>query len=351
MSKIIDLKPGDRILISRSDRLGDLILALPFVETMKARYPECRIEVMASLYASPILEYNDNIDHIFRVQNDQLAIDKPYKKDLLRRLSQRGYRAVVALYPERRICQLFHRAGIDIRIGTAGRFHSVFFSHHLFHSRKSNLKHEYQYNLDFLKFFRAGPTIREPHVCLQQKEIDFAHRILKKAGIESSFVVLHPGSGGSAERWSIQRFIHLYQALTEAGLSVVVSGSESEKATIDEISSRLDIRMKNIMGETDLRTLAAVLSLATVVVANSTGPLHVAAAVDTPVVGLYPGKAVMSPRRWGPLGVNHRVLQPSAVECHCPPKQCHCMETISVQQVAQQVISLFRRVSSDRERP
>ncbi len=344
MPKPLDVKPGSRILVSRSDRLGDLILALPFVETLKQRYPDCQIEVMASLYASPILENNENIDYIFRVQNDQLAIDKPYKKDLLRRIIERKYDIVVVLFPERRISQLYHKAKIPIRIGTAGRFHSVFFNHHLFHSRKANLKHEYEYNLDFLQFFKDGATVTVPHVYLCQKEIDFARRIIGKAGITDKFVVLHPGSGGSAERWPVERFILLYDELTRAGLQVVISGSEREGEMIDAISTKLGIPVTKITGETDLRTLAAVLSLATVVVANSTGPLHVAAAVGTKVVGLYAGKAVMSPQRWGPLGENHRVLQP-ARECHCLPKQCTCMDTIPVEQVAEEVVSLFQTLS------
>jgi len=344
MSRTIEIQPNDRILISRNDRLGDLILALPFVETMKIRYPECQIEVMASLYASPILENNNRINNIFRVQNDQLAIDKPYKKDLLRRITQRSYKVVIALYPERRVCQLFHRAKIPFRVGTAGRFHSVFFNYHLFHSRKSNLKHEYEYNLDFLEFFREGKIVTTPRVYLYRKEINYATEILKKAGVENSFVVLHPGSSGSAERWPVNRFIQLYQALTQSGLSVVISGSEPEGVMIDGICAKLGIPVKKITGETDLRTLAAVLSLATVVVANSTGPLHLATAVDTKVVGLYSGKDVMSPKRWGPLGDNHRVIQPSGIKCNCPPKQCRCMETITVDQVADQVVSLFNSI-------
>ncbi|HWR82803.1 MAG TPA: glycosyltransferase family 9 protein [Candidatus Deferrimicrobium sp.] len=348
MNKIIDVKPGDRILVSRSDRLGDLILALPLVETLKVRYPECSIEVMASLYASPILEHNRRIDYIFRVQNDQLAIDRPYKKDLLRRIAQRRYQAVIAVYPEKRICQLYYKVGIPIRIGTAGRFHSVFFNYHVMHSRKSNVKHEYEYNQDFLQFFREGETVSTPRVYLQPKEIDFAARILEHAGVTGSFVVIHPGSGGSAERWPLERFVRLDETLTSRGLTVVISGSEREGEMIDAISARTGVRVNKITGQTDLRTLAAVLSLATVVVANSTGPLHLATAVDTKVVGLYSGKAVMSPRRWGPLGDDHRVLQPTRVRCQCPPRKCRCMETITVAQVAEEVMALFHKVDAVR---
>lgn len=341
MSQPLDLRPNDKILISRTDRLGDLILALPFAETIKARYPECRVDIMASLYASPIVENNKKIDGIVRVLNKQLITDRLYKRDLLQKIRQEDYRVVVVLYPGRQVSQLFYKANIPIRVGTAGRFHSVFFNYHLFHSRKSNRKHECEYNMDFLKFFRSGPTIKSPTVYPREKEITNSRRILDKAGVTDRFIVLHPGSGGSAERWPLDRFIELHKLLEAAGLQVVISGSEREGTMIKEASKRLGIPVRDISGETDLRTLAATLSLATVVVANSTGPLHLAVAVGTKVVGLYPGKAVMSPARWGPLGKHDRVLLPTVPECNCPPNQCTCMLSISAERAAEEVAGLF----------
>jgi heptosyltransferase III len=342
MRKIIDLKPGDRVLISRSDKLGDLVLALPFVESMKKRYPECQIEVLASLYASPILENNKSIDKIVRVQNDQLLSNKLYKKDLLHRLRLAKYSVVVALYPERQISGLFHKANIPHRIGTAGRFHSVFFNHLMFHSRKANRKHESEYNLDFLKFFRPGENITTPTVYPTEKEFRNARRILKEVGVQGHFIVLHPGSGGSAECWPPDRFLHLYRKLKEANLEIVVSGSDKEGEMIDEMAWRMNLEVKKITGQTDLRTLAAVLSLASTVVANSTGPLHLAVAVGTKVVGLYPSREVMSPLRWGPVGKGHQVIQPVVSKCTCPPKHCSCMETIDVNVVAGKLMTVYR---------
>ena len=343
MTRSVELQPGDRILVSRTDRLGDLILALPFVQTIKARYPECQVEVLASLYASPILENNDVINGIVRVLNKQLITDRLYKKDLLQKIKQANYRVVVALFPERHVCQLFSKAKIPVRIGTAGRFHSIFFNHHLFHTRKSNKKHEYEYNFDFLRFFRDGKIISMPKVYPSDKEINNARRILKEADVDGGFVVLHPGSGGSAERWPLDRFLQLHEQLEGSGLQVVVSGSEQEGEVIDSMSREMGITVRQICGETDLRTLAAVLSLANVVVANSTGPLHLAVAVGTKVVGLYPGKAVMSPARWGPLGKYDRVLVPTQPECSCPPNQCECMLTITPKKVAEEVAILYNK--------
>jgi ADP-heptose:LPS heptosyltransferase len=343
MSKKLELQPGDNILLCRTDRLGDLVLALPFFETVKLRYPDCRVDVLASLYASPILENNDRIDKIVRVQNDQLFSNKLYRKDLLHRLKMGNYKAVVALFPERQICRLFYKAGIPARIGTAGRFHSVFFSHHLFHSRKANKKHEFEYNLDFLSFFRDGETVATPRVYPKEREINNAKRILREVYIEGDFTVLHPGSGGSADGWPFEKFLELFSLLKQSGRQVVISGSEDEGEKIRKTAEKLNMEITEITGLTDLRTLGAVLSLAETVVANSTGPLHLAAAVGTEVVGLYPSKVIMSPVRWGPLGKNDRVIQPAVPMCTCPAEDCHCMNTITVDQVAREVLDGTRQ--------
>jgi len=337
----LNIRPGDRLLISRSDKLGDLILALPFVESLKLRYPECNVEVLASLYASPVLENNPRIDRIVRVQNDQLQQDSLYRKDLKRKLHLAGYKVVVALYPERQISRLFYAVGIPHRIGTAGRFHSVYFNHRLMHSRKVNKKHESEYNCDFLHYFRQGQTVTLPSVHLIEKEIAAARRLVARSGVTGQYVVLHPGSGGSAHTWPPEKFLGLAEQLSRAGLDVILTGSDREGQLIARLAGSLGITVKSLAGQTDLRTLAAVLSTATTVVANSTGPLHLAAAVGTRVVGLYPSKAVMSPVRWGPLGAGHRVIQPHASRCSCPSSQCRCMETITVEEIAREVQAAY----------
>ncbi|MFQ5452733.1 MAG: glycosyltransferase family 9 protein, partial [Candidatus Zixiibacteriota bacterium] len=270
MSNVINLKDNDRILISRTDRLGDLVLSLPFIETLKIRYPNCRIDVITSLYASPILDNNKRICKILRVQNNLLLTNNLYKKDLLQKIKKENYKIVIVLYPERKISRLFYQAEIPTRIGTAGRFHSIFYNTHIYHSRKKNIKHEYNYNLDFLKFFQPGETIETPSVYIRKKEIIHAQKILKNACIKKEFIVLHPGTGGSSECWPMEHFIKLYKMLEDRGVELVISGSDKEGEDVEILSKKLGIPVKKITGKTDLRTLAAVLSLASLVVANST---------------------------------------------------------------------------------
>lgn len=342
MTAHLPIPSGSRLLISRTDRIGDLIMAIPLAESIKLRHPDCEVHIMASLYASPVLENNPNIDGIVRVQHDQLVGNGRYRVELQGKVRRTGFHAVVVLYPEPHVCRLLYRAGIPIRIGTSRRFHSLYFNHYIHHSRKTNRMHEAEYNLDFLKFFAAGPTVTMPRVLLTEIERRNAERILGAKGIDGDFVVVHPGSGGSADSWPLEHFLKLVEDIRQGGMPVLLSGSITEAPIIQQMVDGMHIKAASIAGETDLRTLAAVLARARLVVSNSTGPLHLAAAVGTQVVGLYPNKRVMSPVRWGPLGGNHLVLQPSVTACRCPEKRCECMKSMSVSVVANTVRQALR---------
>jgi ADP-heptose:LPS heptosyltransferase len=142
----------------------------------------------------------------------------------------------------------------------------------------------------------------------------------------------------------MENFIRLYELLEANGVNPVISGSDPEGAIAEDVARKLGVPVRKITGDTDLRTLAAVLSLAEIVVANSTGPLHLAAAVDTKVVGLYPSRKAMSPVRWGPMGRKGKVIQPpEGVECQCPHKQCTCMALITPEQVAHEVKVMLKK--------
>ena len=120
----------------------------------------------------------------------------------------------------------------------------------------------------------------------------------------SSAVVLHPGNHGSANGWSKSRFLTLAEQLLSEGVPVIFTGTQTERTAF---AQWLDARVKEPMlrdgmGVWNLTELMVVLGHVGVVVASSTGPLHIASALDTPVVGLYRADAPFWPERWAPLG-------------------------------------------------
>jgi heptosyltransferase-3 len=326
LTRKVQISPGDRILISRTDRLGDLILALPLVQTLKARYPAARFDVLTSDYAAPILKHHPAVDGVMTINHALLASDREYREKLTRSLASAEYKAVAVLYPEKKICRIFWRAGIPVRIGTAGRFHSIYFNRRLLHRRNPSTRHESEYNLDFLKFFEDGELSLIPRIHITEDEKSRAAQFLQSRGIGTNFVVIHPGSGGSSHKWPLDNFLHLYDYMVKSGMEVIITGSKEEGAEITALARKMNITIKEITGKTDLRMLAAVLARARALAANSTGPLHLAAAVGIRVVGLYPRSKTMSPVRWGPLGEGHLIMQPPVG---------HEMNSITMEQVAE----------------
>ncbi len=333
MPKKISLEKGDRILISRTDRIGDLILAIPLIESVKVNYSECLVDVLASDYAAPVLENNDCINEVIKINNTTLRNNEDCRQQLCDTLQNNNYKVALVVYPDKIISKVIYKSKIPIRVGTARRFKSIYFTRFLFHSRKANKKHESEYNLDYLKIFNRSEVSNVPHIYLKEEEIYAAKKILADAKISDRFIVLHPGSGGSADCWPLGYFIKLCYILKNRNYSVVLTGSGEEKKEIDKIADRNDVALINLAGKTDIRTLGGLLSLADVVVANSTGPLHLAAAVGTKVVGLYPNNFAMSPVRWGPLGKGHLVLQ--------PPNEKDKMSAMKPEDIAKTVISMM----------
>ena len=172
--------------------------------------------------------------------------------------------------------------------------------------------------------------------------------LLQSKGLHRHFVVLHPGSGGSAKDWSPENFGKLAECVgeTDPDLKVVVTGSRGEEALCERVVRASGGRAISLAGELALKDLAALIGSARAFVSNSTGPLHVAAAIGTPVVGLFPPHRAMSKERWGPYTSSRKVLVPDTSPecgiCNDGATGCPCMNSISVPQVAEALFSLIR---------
>ncbi|HEY4613373.1 MAG TPA: glycosyltransferase family 9 protein, partial [Bacteroidota bacterium] len=157
---------------------------------------------------------------------------------------------------------------------------------------------------------------------------------------QDTIVVLHPGSGGSARDWSPQNFSLLARLLTQRGYRVVVTGGPGEEQLAQSVMSSAGEGVHALVNRLSLLELAAFFKNVTLVIANSTGPLHIAAAVGTPVIGFYPPIRACSPERWGPYTEKKTVFVPDRNRCpRCNGGPCEandCMEQITVEQVVRE---------------
>jgi len=155
------------------------------------------------------------------------------------------------------------------------------------------------------------------------------------------YVVVHPGASVPAREWPAQHCAQAVRALAAAGYRVVVTGSAHERHLTAEVAGDIGV---DLGGRTDLRTLAAVLDGAGVVVVGNTGPAHLAAAVGTPVVSLF--APVVPAARWAPYGVPTVLLGDQHAPCrdtrarHCPVPGHPCLSGVSAADVVEAVGSL-----------
>lgn len=284
-----------KILIARTDRLGDLLLTTPLGAAIREAFPEAKIHWLVRPYAAPLLENNPEVDGILLEREQPLP-------ELIKEIRAHSFDAAILAFPRWRTVWATFCAGIPKRIGPASKLYSVLFTHRFWQHRSKGLKHEADFNLELLQALGI-PFKRQPtRLVLTSDEKASArarlsgHRIL----FQKPVVVLHPGSGGSSARWPLSLFMQLGDRLQEEGCDVVVTAGAGENYQSVMIDQMKRIPTFISAGSVTLRELAGIFACANLVVSNSTGPLHMAVAVGVPTVSVYSPIPTCHPQRWGP---------------------------------------------------
>ncbi|MGD0035670.1 MAG: glycosyltransferase family 9 protein [Bacteroidota bacterium] len=329
------------ILVVRTDRIGDVILTLPTIEALKQNFPNARIAMLLNSYTASLAEGIADVLYY----NKEEAL-KPFF-EMLAELRHARFDAVVVAFPRFRVALLLWLARIPVRIGTGYRWYSFLFNKKIFEHRKTVEKHEAEYNLSLLE--GLGCTISskpEANIVISEQERKKASDIRKSIGILDAdlLILLHPGSGGSARDWKPENFSLLAYELKKRGFYVVITGGKAEIELVHSVTQNAGEGVKSFVSNLSLREFAAFIQTARLFVANSTGPLHIAAAVGTPVVGFFAPIHVMSPKRWGPLTNKKAIFVPDPMQCpRCKGGKCQgndCMEQITVKQVLEAAVKL-----------
>lgn len=329
-----------RILVVRTDRLGDVILTLPMLPRLKKCIPDAHIAMLLSRYTGEIVERNPYIDELLWYDDGRAEV--PFDA-ILRTVRGGRFGTVIVVHPTLRLAWLMYRAGIPVRIGSGYRYYSFLFNRKVYEHRKNAQRHEVEYNLNLLSALdcqgQEKPGVVDFGIVVSPGAEARVEHLLSSLGIDPSKrrLIVHPGSGGSAREWPMENLIRLASLLLEEKeLCGLVTGNAGEFSLGDQFVRGTDGKTTNLAGRLTVTELAALIRTASLFVGHSTGPLHIAAAVGTPVLGFYPQLTPMSPRRWGPYAGRNIVLVPDKpVDCKdCVAQKggrCACMETITVE--------------------
>ncbi len=292
-------------------------------------------------YTKTVAMGNEGLDSV-------LEYDGKSFFEMLRAVRQGKYEMAVVAFPRFRVALLMLMARIPTRIGSGYRWYSFLFNKRVYEHRKTGERHEAEYNVRLLQAVGCNvDTTPQPALKVGQAELEKAKNVLKDVGIYPGdrWAVLHPGSGGSAKDWSPKNFGELARVLMSEGFKVVVTGGPYEDQVVGKVVESSGNKAIGLVNRFNLREFAAFLSCANLFVGNSSGPLHIAAAVGTPVIGFYPDIVACSPKRWGPLTDKKVVFAPDRTKCTlCKGRECQgnvCMDQIEMSQVMSAVHSLI----------
>jgi ADP-heptose:LPS heptosyltransferase len=342
--------PPRHIVVSRTDKIGDLILSLPVFQTLKDSFPQAKITALVSPYAQEIVRNHPAIDGV------ELVAPGEGFFSIAGRLKKMEADVFLALYPRPKLALAAWWAGIPLRIGTAFRWYAFAFNHRIKVHRSLCERHEADYNLDLARVLNPLKIASKIIFPVSKEDQAFADDLLKEKGIPFSarFVAVHPGHKGSALNWKPQRYAEAVTRLCAQDTRVVVTAGPDETALIAKVRGFLGPEaLKNkpvlLIGECTLPQLAAVYQRADVFLSGSTGTMHLAAAVGTPTVALFCPIPATTPVRWGPWGNRSTILMPEGLTCpDCQAGKClkpghDPMDAISVERVLKALIPYLGR--------
>jgi heptosyltransferase-2 len=341
------------ILVSRTDKIGDLILSLPVFQTLRKAFPHARITALVSAYAKEVVQGHPAVDAV------EVIDPRDGMGPLIQRLKSLDADVFIALYPRPKLAIAAWLAKIPIRIGTAFRWYSFAFKPKARLRRRYGDRHEVEYNLQLLRFLGITEFAEKMEWPVTAEHQEKAAQLLQSRGIAPGehYVAVHPGHKGSALNWSVYRYSEIIARLChEKDLKVVVTGGLEETGLIAQLASllkfyTLESKPVYLIGECTLKQLAAVYQGADCFLSGSTGTMHLAAAVGTPTVSLFCPIPETTPARWGPWGNEAVVLMPRNVKCpDCQTGRCKKhdpMDDIAEEDVFQAVMRFVHRAKGE----
>jgi len=336
------------ILIVKLSAIGDVIHTLPALNAIRKHYPHAHITWLVEEDAYPLLEGHAALDRIL------VSKRKRWLKGLKSLSAMANMKEIYQFIKELRDTkydlvidfQALLKSGI--LIGLSKGKTKIGFGRGMEHMEHSYLflnkrvpavgmdNHAILRSMMLLETLGINSSEIVFNVPVSNQDRVRAEDLIKRHGVKESglLVAINPLAKWNTKLWSNRKFGELADTVIDRnGASVVFTGSRADRGATQDIMDGMKFKAVNLAGETDLKTLAALYEKADILISTDTGPMHLAAAVNTPVVALFGPTA---PWRTGPFGPDHQIIR-AELDCSpCFKRQCStldCMEQIRVQDV------------------
>lgn len=335
-----DEKRRYRILLIRTDRIGDVLLSTPAIKAVRDSYPSAHIAVMVRPYVEDIVDGNPHLDEVILYDKDNKHRGFFGSLRFISDLRRKRFDLAIVLHPTVRSNLIPFLAGIPERVGYDKKF-GFLLTKRLKDTKHLGEKHEIDYNFDVL---RATGIIAKDRALYMPMKSEYERVIdrfmaLNDLGNKDTIVAVHPGASCPSKCWPAYRFGRVADELiARHNVKIVIIGGPSDAKTVNDVKTGMFRSPIVLSEEHSLGEVAALLRKCKLLISNDSGPVHIAVAVGTPVVSIFgrldPG---LSPQRWGPVGPRDIVLHKDVGCEECLAHNCKigfkCLDAITVEDV------------------
>lgn len=360
MKPIDDWTGARRVLCVRLDALGDVLMTTPALGALKASGEGRRLTLLTSAAGAAIAPLLPMIDETIVyeapwMKATTLRENGGFDRAMIERLRSERFDAAVIFtvysqnpLPAALFCQL---ADIPRRLAHARENPYQLLTHWMAEPEPQQfVRHEVQRQLDLVA--AIGARVNDPRLVVRVRP-DVLEGMLDRllaSGLDLNrpWIVIHPGASAPSRRYPADHFATAARSLSfDYDHQLVFTGSQQERPLIETIVGEAGIRALSLAGRTNLEELAALLKLAPLLICNNTGPVHLAAAVGTPVVDLY----ALTNMQHAPWQVPHELLfhDVPCKNCYksvCPEEHHNCLRLVPPGSVVAAALRLIKGSAS-----
>jgi|GEM_PF-1160590 len=320
-----------RILLQRSDRLGDVILTMPTIAMLHDRFPDAEIHMMTSAIGHKVMAGHPLLQRVWVV--DRYERSPHVMADWVTQIREMAYDVSITLCGEPCMARLAKRAGIPVRIGDGSNLlQRHWYTHTIWQNSHDYTRHQSELNQDFLLPLGIAPHFNTWGFYPITHRYD-ALDTWRHDGPDQPIAYLFLTTGGSNVPIPDRLISPLITLLQRKGYRVVLDG-DRERPEWPTTSGVL-----NVTGQTQLSDVMAIIHQVELVVAGDTGPTHMASMMGRPSV-VFTSRKVNPPTRWGSLSPYQAYVRhdyPCDYDCR---KMCHpdvCFQAIGVSDFEQAI--------------
>jgi heptosyltransferase III len=329
------IKSPATIIISRTDAIGDVVLTLPVAGVLRSLYPSARILFLGRSYTAAIIDACEHIDGFLNWDEWRVLPEG----EAARAMAATGADCILHVFPDAAIARVAWKARIARRIGTTNRlYHWRYCNIRVALSRKNSPYHEAQLNLRLLAPFGVRTDFSLAEIGGYYGLTRLAPLPAEVSGLLDAHrfnLILHPKSRGSAREWGLENFGRLIGELPRERFKIFVTGTGAEGQLLAPLLTEYPF-LTDLTGRLSLGQLMSFIARADGLVAASTGPLHLAAALGIHALGIYPPIRPMHPGRWAPVGPGAKVFV-KAQDCEACRRSgdCSCIREIAPRELVE----------------